>query len=239
MRTCCFWIVGFLGAFYCSPARSQSPDDTLFNETLTAFRNIYFQEMQGDARLYQGSRYDVEEKKADGYPYFQADLIRQGSVTYQGTRYESVKLYYDLTSDAVIISNYQHDDLMLLDPEKIDSFSIGKHSFIHLPRSNGLPKNGFYEQLYAGSPGLYVRREKKFYFGTGHQENRYVERNNYFIFYNNIFYPSDSKTEMLTVFSDQGDRMKKFIHNSKPDFKEDYESALLACVIYYAGLKHP
>jgi hypothetical protein len=224
-------------SFCLSPAYSQTSADSLINESVSAFRNIYFEEIKGNAGLYQGRKYDAEEKRADGFPYFQADVIRQGTITYQGTRYAPVKLYYDLVSDIVITSNYEHDDLLTLDSDKIDSFSIGSHNFVRLPKSKGLPKNGFYEQLYAGDPGLYIRREKKFYFGTGNQESRYVERNNYFILYSNIFYKSDSKAEMFTLFSDQGERLKKYIHSNKVDFKDDYESALLRCVIFYAGLK--
>ena len=237
MRTCRFWIVGFLGIAYCLPACGQSSADTLYSESVSAFSNIYFQEIQGNALLYQGSKYDVEQKKADGFPYFQADVIRQGTITYQGIRYPSQKLYYDLTKDAVVIFNYEHDDLILLDPGKIDSFSIGRHLFVPLEKLSGLPVKGFYELLFKGDPDLYARREKKFYYGPGGQESRYVEKNDYYIRINDIFYKCDSKSDMLTIFRDQAEAMKKYIHNNKVNFKEDFESALLSSVIYYSGLK--
>ncbi|HLA59809.1 MAG TPA: hypothetical protein VK622_13640 [Puia sp.] len=237
MRNCRFWIVGLLGVVCSGPAHSQYNADTLFNESVASFRNIYFQEIQGNARLYQGSKYDVQEKRADGFPYFQADVIRQGTITFQGTRYAPVNLYYDLTSDAVVTVNYLHDDLISLDPDKIDSFTIGRHLFIHLDKLNGLPGKGFYDQLYAGDPGLYVRRAKKFRFGTGNQESRYVEKNDYYIQAHNIFYKCENKSDMLTILGDQAEALKKYIHNNKIDFKEDFESALLSCVTYYAGLK--
>ena len=237
MRACCIWVVGFLGLVCTSPAYGQTSTDSLVNESVSAFRNIYFQEIKGNARLYEGSKYDVDEKKADGFPYFQADVIRQGAITFQGTRYPSQKIYYDLTKDAVVIFNYEHDDLIMLDPGKIDSFSINRHLFVRLDKLSGLPVKGFYEQLYMGVPGLYARREKKFYYGTGRQENRYVEKNDYYIHVNNIFYKCGSKSDMLTIFGDQAEVMKKYIHNNKINFKEDFESTLLSCVIYYAGLK--
>jgi hypothetical protein len=237
MRTCCFWIVGLLCVVCSGPANSQSSADTLFNESVESFINIYFQEIKGNARLYQGSKYDVDEKRADGFPYFQADVIRQGTITFQGIKYAPVNLYYDLTSDAVVTFNYLHDDLISLDPDKIDSFTIGRHLFIHLDKLNGLPVKGFYEQLYTGDPGLYVRRTKKFLFGTGNQESRYVEKNDFYIHMNNTFYKCDNKSDILTTLNDQSEALKKFIHNNKIDFKEDFESAIKACVMYYAGLK--
>ena len=107
MRTCCIWVVGLLGVVCASPASSQSNVDTLFNESVASFRNIYFQEIKGNALLYQGSKYDVDEKRADGFPYFQADVIRQGTITFQGIKYAPLNLYYDLTKDAVVIFNYR------------------------------------------------------------------------------------------------------------------------------------
>jgi hypothetical protein len=237
MRTCRFWIVGLLGAASWVPSYGQSSADTLFNQSVAAFRNIYFQEIKGNARLYQGTKYDVNDKTADGFPYFQADVIRIGSITIQGTRYAPVKLYYDLTKDAVVILNYLRDDLILPDQEKIDSFSVGRHLFVRLNKLNGLPAAGFYEQLYAGAPGLYVRREKKFYFGTGGRENRYVEKDNFYICIQNIFYKADTKSDMLSVLSDQSEALKKYIHTKKIDFKEDFESAIMASVMYYTTLK--
>jgi hypothetical protein len=237
MRICRFWVVGLLGLICFRPAYSQSSADSLVNESASALRNIYFQEIQGNARLYEGSKYDVDDRKADGFPYFQADVIRQGAITCQGIRYSPVKLYYDLTKDAVVIMNYEHDDLIVLDRDKIDSFSIGRHLFIRLDKLNGLPTAGFYEQIYSGEPGLYVRREKKFYFGTGRQESRYDEKNSFYIRIQNVFYKADNKSDLLTILRDQSDALKKYIHNNKIDFRDDFESAITACVIYYAGLK--
>jgi hypothetical protein len=237
MRTCRFWIVGLLGVVCSGTAHSQASTDTMFSESVASFRNIYFQEIQGNARLYQGSKYDVNDKRADGFPYFQADVIRQGTISLQGIRYAPINLYYDLTSDAVVIFNYLHDDMISLDTDKIDSFTIGRHLFIPLDKLNGLPVKGFYEQVYAGDPGLYVRRTKKFHFGTGNQESRYVEKNDYYIHVRNIFYKCENRSDMLGILSDQSDALKKFIRTDKIDFKEDFESAIMAWLMYYTGLK--
>lgn len=238
MRFCQLFVVGFISV-YVSPVYSQSSTDSSIDESVSAFRNIYFEGIKGNAQLYQGSRYDIENRKADGFPYFQADIIRQGMICYGGTRYISQKFYYDLIKDAVVVYNYEHDALILPDQGKIDSFSIGRHHFVRLGKLQGLPLEGFYEQLYAGDPGLYARREKKFYYGTGNQESRYIEKNEYFIRTNHMFNKCGNKSEILAIFSDQADAMKKYIRSNHFDFKDDPESDLLSCVIYYAGLKRP
>ena len=84
---------------------------------------------------------------------------------------------------------------------------------------------------------VYTPGEEKFYYGTGRQESHYVEKNDYYILLNKVFHKCDNKSDMLTIFSDQAEALKKYIHGNKIDFKEDFESALLVCVVYYAGLK--
>lgn len=238
MRTSCICVVWFLGVFYFTPVRGQNITDSFTNAQVSSLRNIYFEQLKGNASLYEGSNYVVPGGAADGFPFFQADVIRQGTITVRGIKYAPVSLYYDLTTDAVITYNFLHDDLMTLDADKIDSFSIGAHIFVHLPMSDGLAKKGFFEQLYTGDPGLYVRREKKFYYGTGNQQSRYSEKNDYYVRYKNVFYKTNSKADMLSLFHDQEDALKKYIHSYKINFKEEYETALLRCVIFYGGLKH-
>src|SRR3954453_15774801 len=74
-----FWIVGLLGAVSWVPSNGQFSAYTFVSQSVAAFRNIYFQQIKGNARLYQGTKYDVNDKTADGFPYFQADVIRAGS----------------------------------------------------------------------------------------------------------------------------------------------------------------
>jgi hypothetical protein len=239
MRTYRICVLGCLlwtGCF--TDAYSQVNEDSLFNISVTAFRDIYFDEIKSNAQLYHGRKYAVEKKIAEGFPYFDADVMKAGTLSYQGIVYSPINLHYDLVTDQVISTSYFHDDLVVLYPEMVDSFSIGRHIFINLAKINGLPEKGFYERLLAGEPGLFARREKKFRYGTGHQESRYAEKNNYFILIKDHFYPVDSKTEMLDLFRDQSEALNKFIRTHKIRFKEDFESALLRCVIYYSGLKH-
>ena len=240
MRKCCFWVAGlFWGTACFSQSLAVLSEDSLFNESMTSFRKIYFDEIKGNAQIYHGSKYAIQDKGVDGFPYFEANILRPGYISYQGTLYTNVHLEYDLTSDLVVVVNYLHDDMFSLASDKIDSFSIGSHVFIHFTnKSNGLPEKGFYEQLCTGDPGLYVRREKKFHFGIGNQVNRYVENNSYYIRVNNNFYKTDGKAGLLNIFSDQREAMKKYIRSNRLDFKKDLESALLLSTLYYSRLKH-
>lgn len=240
MRKCCFWVAGlFWGTACFSQSLAVLSGDSLFNESMTSFRKIYFDEIKGNAQIYHGSKYAIQDKGVDGFPYFEADILRPGYISYQGTLYTNVNLEYDITSDLVVVVNFLRDDMVSLASDKIDSFSIGSHIFIRFSNtSNGLPKKGFYERLCAGEPGLYIRREKKFHFGIGNQVNRYVENNSYFIYNKNNYYKTDGKADLLNLFSDHREEMKKYIRSNRLDFKKDPETAYLLSTLYYSSLKH-
>ena len=163
-----------------------------------------------------------------------------GSVSYQGNIYTGLHLFYNLVSDEIIINNYAKNALITLSSGNVDSFTIGAHAFLQLTtnKTNGLPRDGFYEQLSAGDPAMYVRREKRLVIGTGSEETKYIQYNNYFLKYKNAFYPVDSKKALLDLLNDQQDLLKKYIRSNKLNFKKNLETSLVLTSIYYSGLKH-
>jgi hypothetical protein len=217
-----------------------SPDSLLYKESISNLHRIYINEIGDNAQIYHGSEYIRNGQKATGFPYFESDNMLTGSVSYQGNIYTDLHLFYNLVSDDIIVNNYAQNALITLSPGNVDSFTIGAHRFLQLTtdKTNGLPKDGFYEQLSDGDPAMYVRREKRFVIGTGSEETKYIPYNNYLLKFNNVFYSVDSKKSLLDILKDQRDMLKKYIHTNKLDFKKNLESSLVRITIYYSGLKH-
>jgi hypothetical protein len=234
---CCLVSVLLYGSACFSQIESIVSDDSLSNEYQTSFRKIYFDDIQGNALLYRGIKYAPETRMTDGFPYFQSDIMRTGTISFLGVSYGPLKFYYDLVLDALVTANYAHDDLMVLASDKIDSFSFGRHVFVRLSRSpDGVVKNGFYEQLYPGDPGVYVRRTKKFHFSVGNQVSRYVEDNEYFIRNKDNFYRVTGKEDVLKIFADRKEEIKKFIQTSHLDFRDNPDAAFTQTTIFYTHL---
>ena len=105
-------------------------------------------------------------------------------------------------------------------------------------KSNHLEKDGYYDQLYAGEPGVYAKREKRLVVGSGSEETKYIQHDDYFIKLKNVFYAVDGKSELLDVLKDQEDVLKKYIRTNKLNFKKDLESSLVLTTTYYSQLKH-
>jgi hypothetical protein len=149
-------------------------------------------------------------------------------------------VYYNIVSDELITNNYAHNAFIVLSPEKVDSFVIQHHVFVPLTsdKYNHLEKDGYYDQLYAGEPGLYAKREKRFVVGSGSEETKYIQHDDYFIKLKNVFYAVDGKSALLDVLKDQQDLLKKYIRTNKLNFKKELESSLVLTTIYYSQLKH-
>ncbi len=235
----------FLGIFFhcifCFPSFSQNTNDSLsYKESVTGIREVYFNGIHEDAQIYHGNEYIRNGQKALGFPFYESNDMLDGSIYYQGTGYPARKLYYDLVSDEIVISNYPQNALIALSAEKADSFRIDNHLFVYLPavKSNGLPRDGYYEQLYSGEPGFFARREKKLVTGSGSEEIKYVQYNSYYVRKNQVYYSVESKSSLLEQFRDKEEEIKKYIRSNKLNFKKDPEKAMVLATIYYSQLKH-
>jgi hypothetical protein len=241
MKFSCFGLFGLPFLFFSSSSRAQhSPDTVLYGELVYKIHQVYLSKIGDNAQIFHGSEFIRNGQKAIGFPFYEADNMLTGTVSYQGNILMNLSLYYNLVSDEVVTNNYTHDALITLANEKVDSFTIDGHSFIRLSatKSNGLAKTGFYEKLYPGEPSFYVRREKRLVTGSGSEETRYVQYNYYFIQIKNVFYQMQDKNSLLDVLKDQKDVLKKYIRANKLNFKKNTETSLLLTTIYYSQLKH-
>jgi hypothetical protein len=235
--------VGLTIHFICisSQTYAQQPSDSsLYNESLANIHQVYLKEIGDNAQIYHGREFIRNGQKANGFPFYESDELIIGSVSYQGTIYPAQSIYYNLVSDELITNNYAHNAFIVLSAEKIDSFVIQHHVFVPLVSNkfNHLEKDGYYDQLYAGEPGVYAKREKRLVVGSGSEETKYVQHDDYFIKIKNVFYAVDGKSQLLEIFKDQEDALKKYIRTNKVNFRKDLESSLVLTTTYYSQLKH-
>jgi hypothetical protein len=218
----------------------QPADSVLYKESLANIHDVYIKQIGDNAQIYHGREFIRNGQKATGFPFYESEDLLTGSIFYQGTKYPSQSVYYNIVSDELVTTNYPHNAFIVLSPEKVDSFIIQQHVFVPLAtdKFNHLEKDGYYDQLFSGEPGLYAKREKRLVIGSGSEETKYIQHDNYFIKLNNIFYAVDGKSELLDVLKDQKDVLKKYIRTNKLNFKKDLESSLVLTTVYYSQLKH-
>jgi len=168
-----------------------------------------------------------------GHPFFPTDSFQKGEVFYNGVLYKNVDLLYDLSHDNVIV-RYSEDVNLVLVPEKTGYFNLPGHLFIK--GSDASPaKQGFYDLLYDGKIEILVKRvkeqvpwSKSFEFNSV-----FIQNNTYFIYKDGSYKRVKNKKEILDVLGDKEADLKDFISKKKPDFRKDFEKALVQTVRYY------
>jgi hypothetical protein len=241
MKLCCLALLGLLFPFICISQTTTlvSTDSVFYHESLANVSHVYFTEIRDNAEIYHGSEFIRNGQRAIGFPFFEADEMLNGSIYYQGTLYSGIPLYYNMVSDEIIINNYPRNAFLSLSPLKADSFIISSRLFVHLSsgKSDGLPRSGYYEKLTSGDPALFAKKEKRLVIGTGSEETKYIEYDNYYIRFKNVYYPVDGKNALLDVLKDREDDLKKFIRSNKLNFKKNPESSLVQVTTYYSRTK--
>jgi hypothetical protein len=140
---------------------------------------------------------------------------------------------YDLSHDNAIVK-YSADVNLVLVPEKTGYFNLPGHLFIR--GSDVSPGGeGFYELLFEGKIEVLVKRikeqvpwSKSFEFNSV-----FMQKNNYFIYKDGSYKSVNSKKEMLDELKDKKGELKDFISKNKPDFRKNFEKALVQTAKYY------
>jgi hypothetical protein len=219
-----------------------------------------------DSRLFNGREYIRNGTQAKGFPFFESDSLRPGSLAYDGILYHDLAMEYDMVSDELIIHNYTGDALISLVPEKMASFSIAGHHFRYVAptavvpaavapaasnptavapapaarAASNLPETGFYEELYATPRlALLARRKKTLQFPSSQDDQPgYVQVDRYFLLKDANAYSIRDENDLMAALKDKKDPLKKMIRKNKLSFKrQHFENSLVQTIIYYQEIK--
>ncbi len=213
---------------------SQSlPADTLFlaqgrkNEVA-----LYTKAMVAQSGIFNGTEYRDYRPLKDELPLFSVDWV-DGSVFYEGEVYENIPLLYDLSTDKLITEHYSSRQKIELIDNKIESFSLGEHHFVHL-RDDRLRK-GFYELVYDGTTKVYMRRQKTLQQSLAGTEIRrnFEEKEFYYIFKKGNYYSVKNKKSVIAVLKDKKSELNQFIAKNHIRFKISREKSIAMVAEYY------
>jgi hypothetical protein len=253
------------GLLFSLLVNAQQSPDSLVRESPASLRespahlpqNYVRARIDPDSRLFNGREYIRNGIYAKGFPFFEWDSLRTGSLMYDGILYRDIAMEYNLVSDELIIHNFTGDALISLVPEKITSFSIGGYHFRYVAAAPpavapapatvppaaaaaNLPETGFYEELYATPRlALLARRKKMLLFpSTQEEQPKYVGIDRYFLLIGDNAYDIRNEDDLMAVLKDKKDPLKKFIRKNKLSFKrQHFENSLLQTTIYYQEIK--
>ncbi len=187
-------------------------------------RQYYDSTIAGSARIYNGTEYYLKEVQDNdvGFAYYLSPDWTKGTVTYDGVRYPSAYLLYDLVSEKVVVENPYTSSRIELVSDKVSEFTMANHSFVRLvdnSSSVGLPHSGFYEVLYDGKSKVFVKHSKEIVkkLENGAEKRKFNDARKYFIFSRGQYYAVSSKSSVLNVFRDRKTELRHVALHSGGD----------------------
>lgn len=235
------WINGFLLLSQEINAQGFSTDSILLKRSLDSNIHFYLASMGTTSHLYNGNEYIYTNHGIQGTPFFGSNQPVNGQIFYDGTLYPEASLSYDLSADEVFINSPGQDFSLRLITSKIRYFTILNHTFI-LFENDGtthgdVPGYGFYDVLHSGKLTVLAKRIKRVLqaFKTEDAPS-FQQYDTYIIRKNNTFFNIESKRQLLDLFDDQKEIMKKFFKKNGFNFKKDRELAIVKMAEYYDQL---
>lgn len=221
-------------------AQNQISDSILLYK-ITSPENYYKNEIGGYMRLFYGTAYTPANQRAYGFPFWNTDSIRLGSIIYDHVLYNNIPLQYDIVNQLLVTAEPQKGFLIAMSNDKISSFSIDGHIFFTVKAndSNHIIKTGYFESLINNTYSLWAKRDKEFKLSLRADEltGNYNNVNTYYIAINEKFYAVQNKKEILSVLNDKKEAIRSFIKLNKLSFTEKIEINLIKVMAYYNTLK--
>ncbi len=242
MRLQCLLFYFFNSILFLNTLCAQdSSSAQLSTSNAIAFYNKYIGE---SSHLYSGSEHAPYEFRINGNPYFESNLLQNGSINYNDILFRNVLMAYDIVRDEVTTNRYNENFRMKLVSEKIAYFSLFGHFFVRLVQdslSKSLIPTGFYDRLYNGKIKLFAKRQKiiKETVTADEGDKLWFEENDLYFFYKNEkYYSIKSKNDLLDFFRDRKKDVKRYLRKNKIKFNKDKETTILKSVEYYDQLKN-
>jgi hypothetical protein len=213
------------------------------NQALANAMNIYNDAIGDNSMILTGSYYIESNTGVDGDPFFINNFWNSGSIVYEGQRYDSIDIRYDIYSDLVIIKYV--DKLGYVRPiqlhrSKVEEFILMDHHFIRLEGDSlSTVKTGFFDLLYDGEKASVLAKRRKEISRTQSLSNlvkKYYSNDIRYIRTGHNYYVVKGKKSLLEVLSDRKDEVKTFLKKNKARLRKDYERQFIEAVQYYNSI---
>ena len=231
----------------CQRLRSQpaARDTVLTDSGYADALALYHDFLTPETGLFKGTEYaDYAHLLRNGHPFYGEDKFKIGTISYHGVRYKNVPILYDLVYDQVIIGDYYHIFKIILTSQLIDRFTIEDHSFIRQTDSitPGLPRVGFYEELYAGRITLLKRESKQIQedLNSGDHAQRFIEGtdSSYWLRMGNAYYPVNHYKSLFATLKDRKKEVRRFIRSNNLSMRKNREITLIKVAAWYDSSPH-
>lgn len=212
------------------------------NSGITNALQTYHALLYPETALYNGREYnDYNYSFSNGTPYFVADSMTLGSVTYDSILFENVLMKYNIVAEQLVIADPSFVYHIALDSKHVNSFNLLHTDFVNVTAdSDKTIRAGYYMVLYGGATTVFKKLRKRIDEKTTITQGitRVVyESNTYYIKKNGSYYSVSRKKQLLGLFAEHKKELQQYLRNNKLNIKRDKDLALIGIAAWYDNLK--
>lgn len=236
-----FTILVFISVSFIPFSFAQKADSSLTSQNIAELPVSYYKEVTGVSQnLYNGRLYYVYDARQEEHQFFESRKWTKGSLLYDGQRFDSVQMLYDIVRDEVVIKHFNGENL-LLQPAKVSYFILLNHRYQRLVSGIDIEsgmRTGFYDVIYGGPTRTIVRRVKQ-------RQEKIVDKkvitlfppkNFYYIYKDGRYHFVHTKKSVMALFPEHQKTLKKSLREEKIRFRKERESAIAKTVALYDQL---
>ncbi len=205
---------------------------------------VYDHYTADNAPVFNGREYLYYTFRMEGDPFFGTPDFVYGWVGYDGRKYDSLGLLYDLVRNQLVVASPDRKSRIVVHNELIDSFALYGHTFISLTEDHkqNLYNTGFYDLLYNGQHVQFLERRLKVLnpqIVSNVMVTSFPSKNRFYIHKNGLYYLVSDKRDVFRVYSDKERDVKKLMRQNHLKLRRrNFESAAAKVSAFYDQLTH-
>jgi hypothetical protein len=216
---------------------------SILSDTLntTYARSLFLEANARQSRLNNGREYIPNDPYINGHPFFITKEWTSGSIVYDGTAFQDIKMLYDLAKDEVVVLNFLLPDKLSLVKQKVEQFGIHGHQFIYLKTDslNMEYSGGFYDRLYHNKISVFAKRQKEVkVINNTSLDASFNQVDQYFLMKEGILYPVKTQSSVLKLLKDKKTEIQQHLRKNNIIFRVDPEKAMISMAAYYGQLSN-
>lgn len=164
-----------------------------------------------------------------------------GTIIYDGSRFDSIPLMYNLHLDKVIVPKNELSKYSLISA-KVSDFYLNDHHFKYIAvadTTTSIIKPGFFEMIFEGNSNVLAKKTKTMYEKIENQRDlsfRFSSKTTYYLERDKKYYLITGEASFLNHFKDKKDELKKHLKENKIKFRRTPEDAMALLAKHYETL---
>jgi hypothetical protein len=191
--------------------------------------------------LYNGIVWRNRYRRMEGDQFLFSGFFLPSTVSINGRTFKNVRLKYDIYSDE-IITPVNRDDILQLNKEMVDSFTITfenkVYRFINAGKDTIAGFTGYFNLLYKGESAFYVKYKKSLSIeSTQTSDGHFIQNQMILLVKDKMTYPINGTKALFRVLNSDKGNIKNFIKKNKLRVSKKIPESYVPVIRFYDSIR--